>query len=340
MLIKNADDKSQQLAELEHQANAGEPNAKYAKADFYKLKSGIKGEKDAAHLINFDYGDTNKNWCVIHDLRLEHAGRVAQIDHLLINRFMDFYVLESKHFNEGIRIKESGEFEKWNGFKKSFEGMASPIEQNERHIKVLKDVISTIDLPIRLGIRIDPNFRSLILISATARIDRPKKFDASRVIKVDQLKKTIGDQIDELGVIATFASAAKLVSSGTIEYIARQLASRHSPLATQETRDPSVSAQNPGSAPKKPARSSMKASIAPVLATAGPTCKSCGGLDGRIEYGYGYYFICGKCGANTSLKGLSCKLGHNAKLRKSKENFYLNCAQCSSNDLYHVNSAT
>ncbi|NTV47823.1 MAG: NERD domain-containing protein, partial [Chlorobiales bacterium] len=40
----------------------------------------------------------SKNWAVIHDLRLEHENQVAQIDHLMINRSFDFYVLESKNY--------------------------------------------------------------------------------------------------------------------------------------------------------------------------------------------------------------------------------------------------
>src|SRR3546814_12221508 len=77
---------------------------------------------------------------LIHDLRLEHGSRTAQIDHLLINRWMDVYVLETKHFHAGIKITEDGEFLRWNNYQKTYEGMASPLEQNERHIQVLKDV--------------------------------------------------------------------------------------------------------------------------------------------------------------------------------------------------------
>ena len=321
MLIKSADDKSQQLAELERQANGNGPTAKYAKADFYKLKNGIKGEKDAAYLIDFEYGDASKNWCVIHDLRLESAGRVAQIDHLLINRSLDFYVLESKHFNDGIRIKETGEFEVWNNYKKSYKGMASPIEQNERHIKVLKDAVAGIDLPVRLGLRIEPAFYSLVLVSASARIIRPKKFDSSRVIKADQLKKTISRDIEESSLFSTIASAAKTVASETIELVAKNLANLHKPLIKQEVGSTVLSR-----------RSTTSVQI-------GPACKACGSSEGKIEYAYSYYFVCSKCGSNTSQKGLSCKQGHEAKLRKSKENFYLDCAQCSSSDPYHTNPA-
>jgi hypothetical protein len=52
----------------------------------------------------------SKNWVIIHDLRIEYGGLVAQIDHLLINRFLDFYVLETKHYSQGVKVTERGEF--------------------------------------------------------------------------------------------------------------------------------------------------------------------------------------------------------------------------------------
>jgi len=47
----------------------------------------------------------------IHDLRIELDGRVAQIDHLIINHLLDIWVLESKHFAEGVSVTEHGEWE-------------------------------------------------------------------------------------------------------------------------------------------------------------------------------------------------------------------------------------
>ena len=42
----------------------------------------------------------------MHDLRVEHAGQVAQIDHLLVNRLLQIYVLESNSFAEGLDVNE------------------------------------------------------------------------------------------------------------------------------------------------------------------------------------------------------------------------------------------
>ncbi len=61
----------------------------------------------AAYEIDFHH-KASRNWAVIHDLRLEYRGRVAQIDHLLINRWLEFWVCESKHFSEGVAINEQG----------------------------------------------------------------------------------------------------------------------------------------------------------------------------------------------------------------------------------------
>ncbi|UJM89511.1 NERD domain-containing protein [Rhodanobacter denitrificans] len=173
MLIKKADDHSEELAELERLTMTGRGDAAiHAKKELAIRRAGVKGETESAYLIDFHFGSST-NWTVIHDLRIEYDGRVAQIDHLLINRWMECYVLETKHFRDGVKITEDGEFMRWNGFKHTFEGMPSPLEQNDRHIAVLRDAMKAIDLPTRLGIRIQLAFQSLVLVSPTARIDRP-----------------------------------------------------------------------------------------------------------------------------------------------------------------------
>src|SRR3546814_11933574 len=105
---------------------------------------------------------------------------------------MDVYVLETKHFHAGIKITEDGEFLRWNNYQKTYEGMASPLEQKERHIQVLKDVMAQIELPTRLGVRIKPELQSFVLDGPEAKIYRPKRNDASRVVKADKRKKSIG----------------------------------------------------------------------------------------------------------------------------------------------------
>ncbi|MBW4049277.1 MAG: NERD domain-containing protein [Proteobacteria bacterium] len=323
--------------------------AKRAAKDLSIRKAGIKGESESAYLIDFHFA-ASPNWAVIHDLRVEHNGRVAQVDHLLINRWMECYVLESKHFHAGIKITEDGEFMRWNDYKRTFEGLPSPLLQNERHIAVLRDLMSSLELPTRLGMRINFAFQTLVLVSPGARIDRPAKFDSSRVIKADQIKQTIWRDIDKENALLGFVkTAAKIVSGDTVRDVAQQLANRHRPAQWPVPQAPAsvtVAAARPASpvAALQPTeratprvREEPGSADAGSAALAGPHCKSCQGGKGSIVYGkYGYYFQCTQCGANTNIKFV-CLPGHKPRLRKAGNQFYRDCAECGMTQLYFTN---
>ena len=200
MLIKPADDRTPDLQAL--QALAARPDVQSdlrsrIEQEIRNIQSGIRGEQEAAYEIEFHYGQS-RNWMSIHDLRLECAGRVAQIDHLLINRVLEVYVCESKRFAEGVAINEQGEFTAFHN-KRAY-GVPSPLEQNRRHIAVLESVFKSgqVPPPKRLGLTIKPTLIGLVLVSKTARISRPKaKLDGlDAVLKNDQLKARIDKVID------------------------------------------------------------------------------------------------------------------------------------------------
>ena len=91
MLIKEADSRQSDLDELNALLALPHVNAdtkQQIRQEIRNIQSGIKGETDAAFQINFHYENSHK-WAVIHDLRLEFEGHAAQIDHLLINRFLE-----------------------------------------------------------------------------------------------------------------------------------------------------------------------------------------------------------------------------------------------------------
>ena len=78
-------------------------------------------------------------------------------------------MLETKHFSEGVSINEQGEFSIW--FAGKPRGIPSPLEQNDRHIAVLQDVFKTLDMPTRLGIRLQPYMTALVVLGvATAAL--------------------------------------------------------------------------------------------------------------------------------------------------------------------------
>lgn len=227
MLIKPADDRSHDIQELQRlQAFADGATARRIEQEIRQIKAGIRGEEEAAYEMQVRWGH-RPGWAVLHDLRIEHDGLVAQIDHLMINRLLDFWICESKHFAEGVAINEHGEFTAFFGSKPY--GVPSPIQQNEKHLAILKRFLASgaVTLPSRLGFTIKPALSSLVLVSKGARISRPKAKvpGLESVIKVDQLFEAIGKANDDANPLLI----AKVVSEQTVQDLARQIASHHRP---------------------------------------------------------------------------------------------------------------
>jgi hypothetical protein len=347
MIVKHADDKGPALVALESLLpRADGKQQKFIEDELRMMRAGIKGEKESAYHIDFDFRDSEIT-AVIHDLRLQWGGRVAQIDHLIIHRTHKFYVLETKSFSHGLKITDEGEFLRWNDWKKTYEGMPSPIEQNRRHAEVLRDVLE------RLGYA-KPEIESFVLISPTARIDRSKAHPCPEVVKADQFttafKKRYLDSINSVGGI--LGGLSKAIFGDSAEVIAKKLVALHKPIAVDyqakfgmvgEPLDARSQPVNVAVVPASPPQIVTDGNVATdskVPGVATPCCKSCGSSQLSIEYGkYGYYFKCKLCAANTALK-IGCEIpGHKEKIRKDKVTFYRECEQCGSSKIFHVNEA-
>ena len=233
MEIKVADDKQSQidaLTSLLGRPDAPPPTRKRIEQEIRNIRAGTKGERDAAYEIDFHYRHS-RNFVTIHDLRIECDGRVAQIDHLIINRIFEIWVCESKWFSYGVAINEHGEWSAFYG--RGRRGIASPIEQNKRHVSVLSDVFNKglVKLPKRLGMTMKPSVKTVVLVANTARIDRPRGRAADQVegihdvIKCERLFATMDKAWDEKGV----AVVLTLVGQETIEILARDLVKLHVP---------------------------------------------------------------------------------------------------------------
>jgi len=338
MLIKAADNKQASLDTLQNLLERPDLTPQQKKAithELYMMRAGIKGEKEAAYDIDFHFKDS-KNYMLLHDIRLEVNGRVAQIDHILLDRTLVAYVLETKHFNAGIKINEQGEFLRWNNYQKTFEGMPSPIAQNERHSMVLNDFFKQSNMPKRLGMKLIPKAECFVLVSNNARIDRPKKFDTSRVIKSDALRKAIASAVNPMNPKDTLLAAGRIVSSETLESIGRLLKDSHKPKTIDYLAKFGLS--------ELPLKETYQ--LEEVQDKAAPyqsekqqhVCSKCGSTNVSILYGrYGYYFKCSSCQGNTAIKlscvGKACK----PKLRKSGNQFFKKCEHCETETLFFEN---
>jgi hypothetical protein len=349
MIVKNADDKGAALATLESlRIRADSKKQRFIEDELRMMRAGIKGEQESAYHIDFDFRDSEIT-SVIHDLRLEWHGRVAQIDHLVIHRTHKFYVLETKSFAHGLKITEEGEFLRWNDWKKTYEGMVSPIEQNRRHAEVLRDVL------IRLGYP-NPEIESFVLISPTARIDRSKLYPCPEVVKADQFttafKKRFLDSMNSVG--GMLGGLSKALFGDSAEAIAKNLVRLHKPIMVDYEAKFGMREAGAVAGESQPAQTvavpevqvateaQTAASVRPKRETLpdAPLCKACGSSRLAIEYGkFGYYLKCKACEGNTALK-IGCEIpGHKEKIRKSKLTFYRECEQCGRSKVFHVNEA-
>jgi hypothetical protein len=81
MIIKRNDSKEAEIGELEALLEGKlNPRQRFTiERELKAIRDGVSAEKDSAYYIDFYFG-RSKNRAVIHDLRLEHKGQVAQID--------------------------------------------------------------------------------------------------------------------------------------------------------------------------------------------------------------------------------------------------------------------
>ncbi len=198
-----------------------------------KLKAGERGELGTANQLQVFFGES-RHWLVINDLRLEHRGVIAQIDHLLINRTLDFWICESKHARYGVKINSYGEFLTFDSAGRP-RGMDSPIEQNDRHAKVLGAVLDAgiVQLPRRFGLPLSPRIHTLVLIAQGA-IARPRVpvRGIETVIKSEHLHRHVTEADDNGNPF----DILKLLDFPRIVAIGRQLLALHRPLAQDWSR--------------------------------------------------------------------------------------------------------
>lgn len=188
MIIKSADDKRKRLALLADLKNSPMLDAyqrNWLNDELIRTHRGIEGERDAAHCID-NYLKDSKNHAVIHDLRIEVDGEVAQIDHLMLNRLMFVFLFETKCFNGNLDINDRGEFSVQYGNDKCF-GIPSPMEQSKRHERVISKLLDQLGITGRLGMK--PTFVHAVLLHPKAIISRPnaKVYNTNNVIKADQI---------------------------------------------------------------------------------------------------------------------------------------------------------
>jgi hypothetical protein len=294
MLIKSPDDKKKRLRlleELQKSDRIDERQRKWLREEYWRFKPGMAGERDAVHYLDMSFGE-GKNHAILHDLRLEADGQVAQIDHLVFDRLLTFFLLETKTYNGNLHINEHEEFEvEYSGERRY--GIESPLEQSRRHETVLKKVLERLEITGRAGTT--PTFVHVVMVHPKAIIHRPpsEKFDTSMVIKADQFKTWHSKFVDKMGTASVLAGMVNIRGRDTLKEWGEKLKAEHrptNPLDLPEFMKPKViipatprtspMAPPPTSEPKKrlktaevPARPPLSS---PKIKSGPPVCATCG----------------------------------------------------------------
>lgn len=229
MILKPADDKGRRLKlleDLQQSAVLDFAQKKWLRTELMRLRKGIQGERDSAHYLD-SYFKTSENHVVLHDLRFVLDGEVAQIDHLVINRGLGMYLVETKNYAGNLVINDHGEFTV--EYDDVQFGIESPIEQSHRHGRILMRLLETLEIVGRT--QKQPELFHVVMLHPKARIQRPipKAFDTSNVIKADQFPSWHGQFVESKGVGTILKAALNMRSLDTIREWGEKLKRQHRP---------------------------------------------------------------------------------------------------------------
>ncbi len=200
MIIKQIDSKDSAIQELESFLESG--ISKYQRqniqSEISRLKKGLVGEKQAAYHINQVFPDR----FIAHDLRLEVDGDIAQIDHLVINKFGFIILFETKNFSTDVKIDNEGIFHFYDYKRKDFRPFPSPIEQSKRHEKILRKACDKINF-------IPAGIDHIVIFDHKAKITKPKN-GFENVCYPDMIEKTHDKLIDSTSHLSTVISIGNL----------------------------------------------------------------------------------------------------------------------------------
>lgn len=227
MILKHIDDKSKQLETLRGLLvnSKSETQKKLINADLKRVESGYQAEKENAYYLDFVF-EKSKNVLLLHDIRLEHNGRVAQFDHILISRF-GIELLETKSAKGTMTINSDGSLTLKNN--KYVNTYPNPLEQSKRHALVLKEFIDSHEL---LSKRVDIfggiEISSKVLIHPKTNITNKKLPDGFE--RGDSFVSNRNKELENVSFFKAITLISKAYNIDKAKEIAQLLIDAHSPV--------------------------------------------------------------------------------------------------------------
>ncbi|WP_161883381.1 nuclease-related domain-containing protein [Deinococcus alpinitundrae] len=313
-------------------------------------RAGDEAEKQMAFYLKRAFGE-NPDVHVFHNLRFEHGGDVAQIDHLVFHR-SGFIIIESKSVTSTVRINEREEWSRqWNG---EWRGMPSPILQARRQADLLRSFLQAHKEELRgkvlLGLK-QATFAAFMIDVVVAISDQgvvQHQGALPDVRKADQVPDRIKELIADHVQLAHPFSRDKRSKDWGVNLPAEEftrtsafLRAKHCerrPVQTEASKKESLPAAKREAQAQAAATSSRPQSAASSSKLPAFSCRACKSTSLEITFGRSYYFKCKSCDGNTPIQ-LSCpKCKGQQRTRKSGKQFFAECAACQSSELYFTNA--
>jgi hypothetical protein len=224
MLIKAADDRSEEIAELKALLVTPGLTAlqkKQIETEIRNCEKGAWGEHQAAYYLD-TYFAGYKNTIILHDLRIVPSNdQTAQIDHLIINKYLDVYVLESKNWNQ-LTVDETGACTIWAG---RVIGVESPLEQCRRHAAILQRVFELDPLLKSLAPR--QTIRCRVLVGTKCHLKAPHHQEW--YLKADAFHTAWEKEFETESTLSIAISLIRQVSRENLMKIGQALLEMHDP---------------------------------------------------------------------------------------------------------------
>ncbi len=231
MIIKKRDASKTRIAYLENYEAPGMDSIQRQglKQAAARLRADSTSDNACSQIDS--YFSESKDWLVIHDLRIQHANRILQINHLLISNACEFYIVDSRYLKNGLTLSANGQC--WVQSNTQKKSIASPLKKLNRDIRMLRDIIENADqLPRFLGISPTINIQGYILTNPAQKIQRPPSsaIDTSAVIASDMLFATVWEKRQKRH--SWMGSKINTIDSATLHKLTQALLSMHSPAVT------------------------------------------------------------------------------------------------------------
>lgn len=159
-----------------------------------------------------------------HDVRIHcEAGR-AHIDHLVMTRYLDVFLIESRIEGDVLLINEQEEFAQ-----QYADGTAirvrSPINQLRRNLLVMQHVLRSIVLPEKFGQALAPAFHRFIALPTTTRLDNQSPLRNEYFLSPPEIL----EKIEKAAHRGTMKSMLKAISPQQLSDIAKIIVRWHTP---------------------------------------------------------------------------------------------------------------